>query len=139
VLNMLADMKLPPLESFGAKGARDFLAEFMPPVLPAGRWARWSKARSPATTVRCLPSLSAGDARATSDRGVFPWRWLGVGDQQSDDPFCRDLCRRSGMIFVSVGYRHAPEHRFPQRQRMATRRRGGSPSMRPSSAADRER
>ena len=23
------------------------------------------------------------------------------------------MCRRSGMIFVSVGYRHAPEHRFP--------------------------
>ena len=33
--------------------------------------------------------------------------------QQSDDPFCRDMCRRSGMIVVSVGYRHAPEHRFP--------------------------
>jgi acetyl esterase/lipase len=36
-----------------------------------------------------------------------------LGDEQSDDPFCRDLCRRSGMIVVSVGYRHAPEHRFP--------------------------
>jgi acetyl esterase/lipase len=36
-----------------------------------------------------------------------------LGDQQSDDPFCRDMCRRTGMIFVSVGYRHAPEHRFP--------------------------
>ena len=35
------------------------------------------------------------------------------GDQQSDDPFCRDMCRRTGMNFVSVGYRHAPEHRFP--------------------------
>jgi acetyl esterase/lipase len=38
--------------------------------------------------------------------------WV-LGDQISDEPFCRDLCRRSGMIFVSVGYRHAPEHRFP--------------------------
>ena len=36
-----------------------------------------------------------------------------LGDQQSDDPFCRDMVRRTGMIFVSVGYRHAPEHRFP--------------------------
>ena len=36
-----------------------------------------------------------------------------MGDQQSDDPFCRDMCRRTGMTFVSVGYRHAPEHRFP--------------------------
>jgi len=38
--------------------------------------------------------------------------WV-LGDEQSDDPFCRDICRRSGMIVVSVGYRHAPEHRFP--------------------------
>ena len=38
--------------------------------------------------------------------------WV-LGDEQSDDPFCRDMCRRAGMIFVSVGYRHAPEHRFP--------------------------
>jgi len=38
--------------------------------------------------------------------------WV-LGDEQSDDPFCRDLCRRTGMIVVSVDYRHAPEHRFP--------------------------
>jgi acetyl esterase/lipase len=38
--------------------------------------------------------------------------WV-LGDAQSDDPFCRDMCRRTGMIFVSIGYRHAPEHRFP--------------------------
>ena len=38
--------------------------------------------------------------------------WV-LGDAQSDDPFCRDLCRRSGMIVLSVDYRHAPEHRFP--------------------------
>jgi acetyl esterase/lipase len=36
-----------------------------------------------------------------------------LGDELSDDPFCRDLCRRTGMIVVSVGYRHAPEHPFP--------------------------
>jgi acetyl esterase/lipase len=36
-----------------------------------------------------------------------------LGDELSDDPFCRDMCQRTGMIFASVGYRHAPEHRFP--------------------------
>ena len=36
-----------------------------------------------------------------------------LGDAQSDDPFCRDICRRAGMIIVSVDYRHAPEHPFP--------------------------
>ena len=35
------------------------------------------------------------------------------GGTDSDDPFCRDLCVRSEAIVVSVGYRPAPEHRFP--------------------------
>ncbi len=38
--------------------------------------------------------------------------WV-FGGTDSDDPFCRDLCVRSNAIIVSVGYRHAPEHRFP--------------------------
>jgi cation diffusion facilitator CzcD-associated flavoprotein CzcO/acetyl esterase/lipase len=114
VLNMLADMKLPPLESFGAQGARDFLAEFNA-ARPAGR-----------------PIDEVIDGILPGTDGPLPYRlyrpatpgphpivvyfhgggWV-LGDQQSDDPFCRDLCRRSGMIFVSVGYRHAPEYRFP--------------------------
>ena len=38
--------------------------------------------------------------------------WV-LGSQVSDDPFCRDLCVRSGAVIVSVDYRHAPEARFP--------------------------
>jgi acetyl esterase/lipase len=38
--------------------------------------------------------------------------WV-LGDLDSDDPLCRDLCARSGAIVVSVNYRHAPEARFP--------------------------
>ncbi|MDX2169388.1 MAG: alpha/beta hydrolase fold domain-containing protein [Deltaproteobacteria bacterium] len=38
--------------------------------------------------------------------------WV-LGSAVSDDPFCRDLCARSGAIVVSVDYRHAPEARFP--------------------------
>ena len=39
--------------------------------------------------------------------------WV-LGDEQSDDPFCRDLCRRTGDDRrVASDYRHAPEHRFP--------------------------
>jgi cation diffusion facilitator CzcD-associated flavoprotein CzcO/acetyl esterase/lipase len=114
VLNMLADMKLPPLESFGAQGARDFLTEFNA-ARPAGR-----------------PVGEVVDGTLPGTDGPLPYRlyrpatpgphpivvyfhgggWV-LGDQESDDPFCRDLCRRSGMILVSVGYRHAPEHRFP--------------------------
>ncbi|HVM97188.1 MAG TPA: alpha/beta hydrolase, partial [Candidatus Acidoferrales bacterium] len=38
--------------------------------------------------------------------------WV-LGSSDSDDPFCRDLCVRSGALVVSVDYRHAPESRFP--------------------------
>jgi acetyl esterase/lipase len=38
--------------------------------------------------------------------------WV-LGDLDSDDPLCRDLCARSGALVVSVNYRHAPEARFP--------------------------
>ncbi len=38
--------------------------------------------------------------------------WV-LGSAISDDPFCRDLCDRSGALIVSVNYRHGPEQRFP--------------------------
>jgi cation diffusion facilitator CzcD-associated flavoprotein CzcO/acetyl esterase/lipase len=38
--------------------------------------------------------------------------WV-FGGLDSDDPFCRDLCVKSGAVVVSVDYRHAPEARFP--------------------------
>jgi acetyl esterase/lipase len=38
--------------------------------------------------------------------------WV-LGNLDSDDPLCRDLCARSGAVVVSVNYRHAPEARFP--------------------------
>ena len=36
-----------------------------------------------------------------------------LGSHDSDDPLCRDLCKRANALIVSVDYRHAPEARFP--------------------------
>jgi cation diffusion facilitator CzcD-associated flavoprotein CzcO/acetyl esterase/lipase len=114
VLGMLAQMNLPPIESMGALGARAFVDEFNK-SRPAGR-----------------PIGEVVDGTLAGTEGPLPYRlyrpatpgphpivvyfhgggWV-LGDEQSDDPFCRDMVRRTGMIFVSVGYRHAPEHRFP--------------------------
>ena len=114
VLGMLAEMNLPPIETMGAQGARDFLNEFNK-GRPAGR-----------------PVGEVGEGMLQGADGPLPYKlyrpatpgphpivvyfhgggWV-LGDQQSDDPFCRDMCRRTGMIFVSVGYRHAPDYRFP--------------------------
>ncbi|MCK1720655.1 alpha/beta hydrolase fold domain-containing protein [Bradyrhizobium sp. 141] len=114
VLNLLASLNLPPIESMGALGARAFVDEFNK-GRPAGR-----------------PIGDIADGTLPVTDGALPYRvykpatpgphpvvvyfhgggWV-LGDEQSDEPFCRDMVRRTGMIFVSVGYRHAPEHRFP--------------------------
>ncbi len=119
VLNMLADMNLPPLESFGAEGARDFVAQFNA-TRPAGRPVgevldgMLDGAEGP-LPYRLYRPATGGDGEGGPHPIVVYFHgggWV-LGDAQSDDPFCRDMCRRTGMIFVSVGYRHAPEHRFP--------------------------
>ncbi len=38
--------------------------------------------------------------------------WV-IGDLDTHQPFCQELCRRSGCTVVSVDYRLAPEHPFP--------------------------
>ncbi|MHB1140040.1 MAG: alpha/beta hydrolase, partial [Microthrixaceae bacterium] len=38
--------------------------------------------------------------------------WV-IGDLDTHDALCRELCVRSGVTVISVDYRLAPEHRFP--------------------------
>ena len=141
VLGMLAEMNLPQIESLGAQGARDFVTEFNK-GRPAGRPGRRGRQRHAAGRRRsaALPPLSAGDAGAAPDRGLFPRRRLGAG---------RRAVRRS------VLPRHVPAQRDDLRQRRLppcaraplpgggrgrlSPRRAGSPNMRPSSAASRGR
>ncbi len=114
VLDMMAGLGLPAIETLSVDDARDFMlssAAQRPPGPEVGEIVDGT-----------LPG-PAGDLayrlyRPPSD-GPHPvvvyfhgGGWV-LGSHDSDDPFCRDLCVRSGSIVISVDYRHAPEARFP--------------------------
>jgi acetyl esterase/lipase len=114
VLEGMAALGLPPLESMSAEEARDFMAQagaVRPPGPDVGE------------VVDGVLTGAAGDLDYRLYRPATPGPhpvvayfhgggWV-LGNLDSDDPFCRDLCARSGAIIVSVNYRHAPEARFP--------------------------
>jgi cation diffusion facilitator CzcD-associated flavoprotein CzcO/acetyl esterase/lipase len=113
-LDTMASLGLPPMETMSVADAREFveaMAATMPPGPEVGE-----------ITDAALPG-PAGDLAYRLYRppsaGPHPLiayfhggGWV-LGSQDSDDPFCRDLCVRTGAVVVSVNYRHAPEHRFP--------------------------
>jgi cation diffusion facilitator CzcD-associated flavoprotein CzcO/acetyl esterase/lipase len=114
VLQVMESMGLPPLESMSVPDARAFMAAT-------------AAARPPGPDVAeivdgVLPG-PAGDLPYRLYRAAGPGPhpmiayfhgggWV-LGDLDSDDPLCRDLCSRTGATVVSVNYRHAPEARFP--------------------------
>src|SRR3954469_19951759 len=114
VLELMASMNLPPLETLPVADARAFMD-----VMATQR----------------MPGPDVGeivDATLPGPAGELPYRlyrpatpgphpilvyfhgggWV-LGSLDSDDPLCRDLCVRTDAIVVSVNYRHAPEDRFP--------------------------
>jgi cation diffusion facilitator CzcD-associated flavoprotein CzcO/acetyl esterase/lipase len=114
VLDLMASMGLPPIESMTVQDARAFMEVAFaerPPGPEVGE-----------IVDGVLPG-AAGELKyrlyRPADPGPHPivayfhgGGWV-LGSQESDDPLCRDLCVRSGAVIVSVDYRHAPEARFP--------------------------
>ncbi|OBG88471.1 steroid monooxygenase [Mycobacterium sp. E3298] len=114
VLNEVAALNLPPMESMGVQEARAL-------------YAQMSMVRPPGPDVGeivdgVLPG-PAGDLAYRLYRPATPGPHPVVvyfhgggyvlGDAVADDPLCRDLCVRSGAMVVSADYRHSPENRFP--------------------------
>jgi cation diffusion facilitator CzcD-associated flavoprotein CzcO/acetyl esterase/lipase len=114
VLEMIEGLGLPAIESMSPQEARTLM------VAMAGQ-------QPPGPAVgECLDGKLPGVAGTLNYRLYRPATagphsvvvyyhgggWV-LGSSDSDDPFCRDLCVRSGSIIVSVDYRHAPEAPFP--------------------------
>ena len=114
MLDVMARLALPPLETLGAEGARQFMemsAAMRPPGPDVGEIIDGT-----------LPG-AAGDLQYRLYRppteGPHPvvcyfhgGGWV-LGSHDSDGPFCRYLALHSDALVVSVDYRHAPEDRFP--------------------------
>jgi acetyl esterase/lipase len=114
VLEMMETLGLPPMETLSPDEARGFMAamgetrapgpdvaEIVDGVLPG-----------PAGDLPYRLYRPEGDGPHPIITYFHGGGWV-LGDLDSDDPVCRDLCHRTGAIVVSVNYRHAPEHRFP--------------------------
>jgi cation diffusion facilitator CzcD-associated flavoprotein CzcO/acetyl esterase/lipase len=114
VLEQMALLNLPPLESMGADGLRAFMNEInlaSPPGPDVGEIVDGTLpgAAGPLAYRLYRPASPGPHPVVVYFHGGG---WV-IGDACSDDPLCRDLCVRSDTLIVSVDYRHAPEHRFP--------------------------
>ncbi len=114
VLDMMAQMALPPMDSMTAADARAFSeasSAMRPPGPDVGEIVDGTLpgADGPLAYRLYRPSSPGPHPVVVYFHGGG---WV-LGNATSDDPLCRDLCSRSGAIIVSVDYRHAPEARFP--------------------------
>src|SRR4051794_39916350 len=116
VLDLVASLDLPPLESLPVDDARAFVDGTSAQRPPGPEVSEIVDGTYPA-------AAGAGDLRYRLYRpeGAGPHPvivyfhgggWV-LGSHDSDDPFCRDLCVRTGSVVVSLNYRHGPEDRFP--------------------------
>ena len=115
VLEQMAALNLPPLESMPPDQARAFMGRAQPrPARPAPTLARSSTASCPAPRGTLAYRLYRPASQGPHPVVVYfhGGGWV-IGHLASDDPLCRDLCVRTDALVVSVNYRHAPEHRFP--------------------------
>ncbi len=114
VQEMMAALNLPTFDSLPPDAARGLLAQIntqRPPGLAVGEIRDGTL---PGAAGALDYRLYRPDTPGPHPLVVYfhGGGWV-LGSHDSDDPMLRDLCRRSGVLIVSVNYRHAPEVRFP--------------------------
>jgi acetyl esterase len=101
--------RLPPHE---ARAAYEAGAGVLEPPRP--ELARVQDLRIPVSDGASIPArLYAPSAQRLPVLVYFHGGGFTIGSIASHDTLCRTLAQRSGCAVVSVGYRLAPEHRFP--------------------------
>jgi cation diffusion facilitator CzcD-associated flavoprotein CzcO/acetyl esterase/lipase len=114
MLDMMATLELPPIEAMSPTEARGFMDASATMRAPGPDVGEIVDGTFPG---------AAGDLEYRIYRPAAPGPhpivvyyhgggWV-LGSHTSDDPLCRDLCKRADVMIISVNYRHAPEARFP--------------------------
>jgi cation diffusion facilitator CzcD-associated flavoprotein CzcO/acetyl esterase/lipase len=115
MLDMMAELNLPPIESMPPPAAREFMTAMSSQRAPGPEVGEVVDGTFPGADGQALnyrlyrPSTEGPHPVVVYYHGGG---WV-LGSHDSDDPLCRDLCAQSNSIIVSVDYRHAPEARFP--------------------------
>ena len=115
LLETMAEMDLPPMETMSASEARAF-SEAMGAASPPGPEVgevldgTFPGADGNDLSYRLYRPATPGPHAVTVYYHGGGWV---IGSATSDDAMCRDLCNQSDSIFVSVDYRHGPEAMFP--------------------------
>jgi acetyl esterase/lipase len=116
VLDALAEFGLPPMETLSVPDARALMAAMASTRPPSPEVGEVTDAVIPGPGGDLPYRLYRPAVPAEGPHPLVVYfhggGWV-LGDLDSDDPLCRDLCARSGAVVISVNYRHAPEARFP--------------------------
>jgi acetyl esterase len=118
LLRLMEEKKVPPTHTLTPEQARKFYLErrsFTQPEPPLVGAVRDLEARGPAGPIPLRSYRPLG----TPDDALLPvlvyyhgGGWV-IGDLDTHDTLCRQLCNLSGTAVVAVDYRMGPEHRFP--------------------------
>jgi acetyl esterase len=118
VHEIYAMAKRPPLEAQTPAEARDGMLRARPvfqPDAPDVAEVRALTAPGPAGPIplRLYRPIGALSGTALPVLVFYHGGGWVIGDLESHDTLCRQLCNASGICVIAVAYRLAPEHRFP--------------------------
>jgi acetyl esterase len=118
LMRLMQERGVPATHTLTPADARAFYRErrtFTQPEPPEVAAVRDFEARGPAGPIP-LRSYRPAGSRADAALPVLVYYhgggWV-IGDLDTHDVLCRQLCNQSGCAVIAVDYRLAPEHRFP--------------------------